>query len=167
MKRATLIFLGGVGLLLLVFTAYLTLVEEQGTRDDEAFIEQLNAALADLQAGYTGPVSRAFRESTTVCSQIPPGAPSPDCEKLVTTIADSGPALHVGIVRLRALLEDAPPRASADLLDSARAVLRVAQGTKESNVLLIEGWREQDQTKWDAGWKMREALNGDNLESIE
>ncbi len=128
-----------------------------GNRDEEeTFQGELQEVLAELRSGYTAPMSAAARELDAACWNLPPYPRDPECAEFVEAIGEHDPVLSTSIPTLEALLSDIPVGVSgAVVVADAKRILAEITSRHESNQLLLEGWLDQDEDKWQRGWDVR------------
>ena len=151
---ATWISLGVFIVAIIVFVVIAVVAVVQEEREAEAFLEELNEITLDNQAEYTLPVTRAGLLVETDCAAIEPDPTVSDCNAFMEALADANPSLATGIERMKSLRRDIPGSAPEEIDELLSDLIRVLELEYQSNLVLIDGWNNQDSAKWQEGWDL-------------
>ncbi len=162
---ATWISLGVFIVAIIVFVVIAVVAVVQEERETEAFVNELDGILADYQTEYTLPVTRASLLLETDCTSVDPDPAIADCDALMDTLAEANPNLSTAIERINSLRQDIPASAPEEIDELLANVVRVLDLEYQSNLVLIDGWNNQDSAKWQEGWdlSLQAALEGVDL----
>jgi hypothetical protein len=130
------------------------------------FDRQVQAVYADLLISYIEPESQPAALTAGTCPSFEPGSNRPDCAKLVDVLAAGHPALESGIQRLSSILAGVSSDVPSTDVVAVRGMVDALKHLYDSDGLLIQGWRNNDQASWDSGWKTREELRDKIIQSI-
>lgn len=156
---------GVVVIVVIVVIAVVGVVQEE--REAEAFLEELDEISLDLDAGYTLPVSRAGLAVETDCTTVDPDPAIQDCTDFMETLADANPSLAIGIERMKSLRRDIPGSAPEEIDQLLSDMIRVLELEHQSNLVLIDGWNNQDSTTWQEGWDLSFEAATESLDVFE
>ncbi len=144
---------------LALFVAPLLFVRE-GTDDYSVFKADLQDTYRRVYYGYVQPISEATGQLVTPCRDVAPGSASPGCAHLVDVMADDDAVVLDSIDRLNSTIAHAPSGLPASNRSSIENLIGSLERIRDSNQLIVEGWRTTDQAKWDKGWSLNSSLSG-------
>ena len=154
-----------VAIVVVVVIAVIAVVQEE--RETEAFVNELDEISLDLDAGYALPVTRAGLAVETDCTTVDPDPAIQDCAEFMETLADANPSLATGIERMKSLRRDIPGSAPEEIDQLLSDMIRVWELEYQSNLVLIDGWNNQDSTTWQEGWDLSFEAATESLDVAE
>ena len=157
-SRTRLVILSLVLIGPVLLFASLVIFNSGGSNEAKQFNAELRKAAQELFVGYTQPVREVSQRTIVICKRVSPGSDVPDCARFINTIRDGDDTISTTITRLDTLLASPPPEVSQSVLTQMREILSLLQALRDSNHLLIEGWYEMNEAKWQEAWAHRESL---------
>lgn len=146
-----LLGLGGLALA----SAFLT---DSGGSRSQHYYEEIEELRKDLHEGYTTPVLQAQSAASACGPDVYLKSGDSSCARFVQTIENSEGTLLYTVDRLQYLMVDPPPGTQSDFTVNMESILKNLEVLRDSDQLLIEGWKGRDQAKWDEGWRLRRSL---------
>lgn len=157
-----------VALLFAATAAVLVAVLSPGPKSEgERFADQLRLAVQPLQDEYTIPLVQAASENSVLCEYVQPTAGSAECDEYVAAVADANPALLESIDSLEELRSDVPDAFERQVTLFLDDIIEVYTLAFESNQLIVDGWRSQDDSAWERGWQLRDEVIAKAVRVVE
>jgi len=136
---------------LIAVAVLLTLFNSNEGRSADDWDRDVNAAVIQLARDYTLPVTEA-RPQTVICEHVRPGHSVPECAKYIEAISEHSDSVDSIKDRLNYLAENAPQGVSAEHRHDARQMADALAILTDANHLIVTGWAESDDAKWQQGW---------------
>lgn len=152
--RGLLIRLSGPAILLLLVLTVFAVYERGSERTVASWDEEVSDAFIYYVDYYLIPVARAADPS---CDEtIPPADASANCEDLIRALTERADELDRAADNFESLADNAPSDAPSESKQAVYETARVIRSMWEGDEMLIAGWSERDEEKWESGWRRRE-----------
>jgi hypothetical protein len=130
-----------------------------GSDDDRAeFVAEVNEAAIALFVDYIEPARSISIRTNGECPSVTLPSEHPTCAAWVSVLEELEPVLASSIDHLGELQQRGMSPQYVGASPSIDDLVELATLTHQSDALLIDGWNNSDNSKWEQGWELRRMI---------